>query len=109
MYRPLKYELQVALRDGGLPFWSDRMGSGVPLVAESHVAAFYPPNLIFYRLLPVRLAYRLLMWLHYVALAGTTYWYARTLKISPWGAALAGVSFVFCGFQAIHSSHEPFY
>ena len=42
MYRPLKSELARALDEGRLPFWSDRFGLGVPLVAESHVAAFYP-------------------------------------------------------------------
>ena len=51
MYRPLKAELARALAEGRLPFWSDRMGLGVPLVSESHVAAFYPPNLVAYRLL----------------------------------------------------------
>ena len=29
--------------------------------------------------------------------------------VAPWGAALAALAFTFCGFQAIHSSHEPFY
>ena len=78
-------------------------------MAESHVAAFYPPNLAFYRILDVSTAYRLSMWLHYVALVATTYGYARCLGISPWGSALAAVSFTLCGFQTIHSSHEPFY
>ena len=109
MYRPLKSELARALRDGTLPFWSDRFGVGLPLVAESHVAAFYPPNLVLYGTLDVGSAYRLAMWLHYVGLAAATYFYARTLEITPWGAALASVSFTLCGFQAIHSSHEPFY
>jgi hypothetical protein len=109
MYRPLKSELARALEHGRLPFWSDRLGVGLPLVAESHVAAFYPPNLVLYRLLDVPTAYRLSMWLHYVALAVTTYFCARCLDILPWGAALAALAFTFCGFQAIHSSHEPFY
>src|SRR5690349_15431999 len=51
MYRPLKSELARALAEGRLPFWSARFGLGVPLVAESHVAAFYPPNLVLYRVL----------------------------------------------------------
>jgi hypothetical protein len=109
LYRPLKSELARALSKGELPFWSERFGLGVPLVAESHVAALYPPNLLFYRALDVSTAYRLLMWLHYVATVATTYAYARCLGISPWGSALAGISFSLCGFQAIHSSHEPFY
>jgi hypothetical protein len=109
MYRPLKCELARAIAWGRLPFWSDRFGLGVPLIAESHVAAFYPPNVVLYRIFDVSTAYRLSMWLHYVALVATTYLYARCLGLSMWGSALAGVAFALCGFQAIHSSHEPFY
>jgi len=109
MYRPLKSELARCLSEGRLPFWSERFGLGVPLVAESHVAAFYPPNLVLYTALDVSTAYRLSMWLHYLALVAATYGYARCLGVTPWGSALAGVSFTLCGFQAIHSSHEPFY
>jgi hypothetical protein len=109
LYRPLKSELARALREGRLPFWSSRFGLGVPLIAESHVAAFYPPNLMLYRVFDVSTAYRLSMWLHYVALVATTYLYGRSLGLSALGSALAGVSFALCGFQTIHSSHEPFY
>ncbi len=109
MYRPLKAELADALREGHLPLWSHRLGLGVPLMAESHVAALYPPNLVLYRLLDVGTAYRLAMFLHQLALVGATYLYARVLGITPWGSGLAGVAFTLCGFQAIHASHEPFY
>ena len=109
LYQPLKTELARALMGGRLPFWSDRLGLGVPLIAESHVAAFYPPNWLFYRLLEVRTAYRLTMWLHFVALAAATFAYARALGISSAGSALAGISFALCGFQALHAVHEPFY
>ena len=109
LYRPLKSELARTLQEGRLPFWSPRFGLGIPLVAESHVAAFYPPNLVLYRVLDVSAAYRLSMWLHYVAVVATTYLYCRCLGLTAWGSALAGVSFALCGFQTIHSSHEPFY
>jgi hypothetical protein len=109
LYRPLKTELARALGEGRLPFWSDRLGLGVPLVAESHVAAFYPPNLLLYRLLPVSTAYRWSMWAHYLALVFASYAYSRRLGITPWGSALASVSFALCGFQAIHATHEPLY
>ena len=49
------------------------------------------------------------MWLHWFALAATTFAYARTLGISQPGSALAAVSFTLCGFQAAHIIHEPFY
>lgn len=109
MYQPIKSELARALHAGHLPFWSDRFGLGVPLVAESHVAAFYPLNWLFYRIWDVGTAYRLTLWFHFVALGAITYAYARTLAIGPAGAAVVAVSFALCGFQAAHAIHEPFY
>src|SRR5580765_1229156 len=109
MYRPIKSELARSLRDLQLPFWSDRFGLDLPLAAESHVAAFYPPNWLLYRALDMPTAYRLSMWLHYIALAAATYAYARRLGLLAWGSALAALAFALCGFQAIHSSHEPLY
>ena len=109
LYRPLKEEFARYLSRGQLPFWSDRFGLGIPLLAESHVAAFYPPNWLIYSLAGLSTAYRMAMWLHYIFLAAATYAYARWLRISPHGAAMTALGFTFCGFQAIHSSHEPFY
>lgn len=109
MYQPIKSELARALAEGRLPFWSHRFGLGVPLVAESHVAAFYPLNWLIYRLGEVGAAYRWALWLHMVALAAATYLYARCLAIGPAGSALAAIGFALCGFQAVHIVHEPFY
>ena len=109
LYQPIKFELVRALATGHLPFWSDHFGLGVPLVAESHVAAFYPPNWLFYRFWNVSVAYRLAMWLHWLGLVAMTYTYARVLGISRPGSTLTAVSFSLCGFQAVHAVHEPFY
>jgi len=109
MYRPIKLELARHLRQGTLPYWSDHFGLGIPLVAESHVAAFYPPNWVFYRVLGVPIASRLSEWLHYLALAAATYGYAQALGLTPWGCTTAAIGFSLCGFQAIHAVHEPFY
>lgn len=109
LYRPVKQELARALREGRLPWWSDRFGVGMPMVAESHAAASYPPNWLLYSLLPVHPAYRLAMWAHHVLMSAGIFAYARRLGIAPWGAALTAVSFPLCGFQSIHASHEVFY
>ncbi len=109
MYRPIKFELARHLHQGTLPFWSDHFGLGIPLVAESHVAAFYPPNWVFYHVLSVPIAFRLSEWLHYLALAAATYAYAQKLGLTPWGCTTAAIGFSLCGFQAIHAVHEPFY
>lgn len=109
LYRPLKAELSRALSEGTIPYWSDRFGTGMPLVAESHVAAYYPPNVVLYGLFGVATAYRLSMWLHLVACAALTALYAIQSGIGPWGSALAGIAFTFCGSLAIHASHECIY
>lgn len=109
MYRPIKAELARTMAEGLSPFWSDNLGVGFPLAAEGHAAAFYPPNQVFYRVLTVPAAYRLSMFLHYLLMVGATFAYARSLRLSPQGAALGALSFTFCGFQSIHSSHEVFY
>ncbi len=106
IFRPIKAELSASLKQGTLPYWSERLGLGAPLVAESHVAAFYPLNWLLYGVLNVSAAYRLSMWLHYVIMAAAVYAYARQLEISPWAAAVSAIAFTFCGFQTIHSSHE---
>lgn len=106
IYRPIKAELVRALGQGTLPFWSDRFGLGLPMVAESHAAAFYPVDVALYTTLGVSGGYRLSMWLHLVALAAATWAYGRRLGLSPWGAVLAASAFTFCGMQSIHSSHE---
>jgi hypothetical protein len=106
IFRPIKAELAHSLRKGQIPFWSERLGMGVPLVAESQVAAFYPPNWVLYRAFDVSTAYRLSMWIHCVGIAAASYAYSRQIGISSWGSALAGVAFPFCGFLTIHSSHE---
>ena len=106
IFRPIKAELAEALREWRLPFWSERLGLGVPLVAESHVGAFYPPNWPLYRFLSVSAAYRLSMWLHCFAIAAATFAYSRQIGNTPWGSALAALAFPFCGFLTIHSSHE---
>jgi hypothetical protein len=109
MYQPIKAELVRALATGHLPFWSNRFGLGVPLVAESHVAAFYPLNWLFYRVWNVSTAYRFTLYLHMLALSSLTYFYAHSVGISRPGSALTAISFSLCGFQAVHAVHEPFY
>lgn len=109
LYRPIKAELARVLAEGRPPFWTDHLGLGFPLAAESHAAAFYPPNWLLYRFLTVPAAFRLSMLLHYLLLVAATFAYARRLGISGPGAGLAALSYGFCGFQAIHSSHEVIY
>jgi hypothetical protein len=106
IFRPINLVRSEAFRRGEIPWWSDQFGLGVPLVAESHAAAFYPPNHVLDRLLDVRVAYRLSMWLHEVLLAFGLFLYARNRGISIAGASLASITFPLCGWMSIQSSHS---
>ena len=66
---PLASLYHEALRAGGLPLWSDRLGLGFPLYAEGQIGAFYPPNWLVFQLPPL-LALDATRVLH-LALAGT--------------------------------------
>jgi hypothetical protein len=106
LFCPIKGELARAFQEGRLPFWSDRLGLGFPLLAESHAAALYPPNWVLYRALAVDDAYAVAMWGHTVGLAVVVAAYARRLGMGAGGAALASLAVSLSGFLSIHASHE---
>ncbi|MBN1689170.1 MAG: YfhO family protein [Candidatus Omnitrophica bacterium] len=54
---PWAFELARNLKSGSLPFWTDKIQAGFPLVAEGQVGAFYLPNILFYGLFPIREGY----------------------------------------------------
>jgi hypothetical protein len=80
----------------------------VPLVAESQVAAFYPPNWILYG----SRRFHGIPTGHVAALPRSGWrdvFLARRLGGLPWGAALAALLFTLCGSQVAHASHEWLY
>ena len=83
MYQPIKVELARRSLPAGCRFGATESDWASPLVAESHVAAFYPPNWLCYRLCEVATAYRLTMWLHMIALLAATYALCAELGIVP--------------------------
>ena len=109
LYQPIKSELGALSRPGGCR--SGAAGSAWESRWLQKVTSrrSIPPTGLFYRLLHTGTAYRLALWLHMIALAATSFAYARALGIGPPGSALAAASFALCGFQAIHDVHEPFY
>lgn len=107
LYRPLKTVLAEDLRKHSEPWWSDRFGLGFPLIAESHIAAFYPPNRLFYRRLDVSTAARWSLWIHFLVLVCGVFLHSRFLGVSPWGSSFAGIVFALCGYWSAHVVHEP--
>ncbi len=94
-FYPWSNHLATALKSGQLPYWTNLMACGFPLVAEGQVAAYYPIHLIFYRILPFFAAYTWNIPLH-IAIGGLGFYaYARRVGLKNEGAVLASVIFSF--------------
>jgi hypothetical protein len=89
----------AALRAGALPLWSSELFMGVPLLANSQLGTFYPPNWLTIGLTPPD-AVRVSILIHAIwAFLGTRALARRALKLDAWGAAAAGALFAFGGFM----------
>ncbi len=54
---PWQWYLAKFVKQGSLPFWTDLIHSGFPLIAEGQIGAFYLPNLFFAYLFPIEQGY----------------------------------------------------
>ena len=89
----LKDYLSVSLKANQLPLWSDKIGGGMPVLAEGQIGAFNFFNLVFFRLLPVWLAFNLTIIITFFILSAGQYYYLRSLKLSSLPALLGSISF----------------
>lgn len=105
LFYPFGVEYSRALSEGRLPLWSPNLLAGFPLLAETQIAALYPLNLLFYKILPAYYAISYSNLLHLAwALCGM-YVLARSMRLSGPSALLAGFVFSFNGFIFGHLSH----
>ncbi len=88
----------AALRAGQLPLWSPDLFMGVPLLANSQLGTFYPPNwLTIY--IPPPDAVRISVLLHVAwAFMGAFVLARRTLGVGIWAAVVGGALFAFGGY-----------
>lgn len=93
-FYPWSYIYSQSLKNFGLSFWTRYVQSGFPLIAEGQVGGFYPLNILFFGLLPFKLAYNYIVILHFVLAGVFAYLYSRKLGACQWGGSLA--AFVFC-------------
>ncbi len=94
-FYPWSAYLAKALKTGQLPYWTNLIACGFPLVAEGQVAAYYPIHLIFYTILPFFAAYTWNIPLHILIGGLSFYGYTRRIGLKNEGAVLAAVIFSF--------------
>ena len=107
LFYPFSVELARALNEGRLPLWTPNLLVGFPLLAEGHVGALYPINLLLYKFFPVHhaLSYNILL---HVAWAGCgMYTFTRARGIGIAGALFAGFVFAFNGVVFGQMFHPP--
>lgn len=102
---PMKVLLNQSLRQGQLPFWSDQVGMGFPVLAESQVGALFLPNLILFGLLPTTLAwnlsYVLVLLVNFLGMVGLM----RHLKTRVEVSVITGLIYALSGFFMTHLVH----
>ncbi|MBM4297564.1 MAG: hypothetical protein FJ143_07465, partial [Deltaproteobacteria bacterium] len=87
-FYPLRHSLGEACTAGEIPLWNRHMGMGFPLLADIQMGVFYPPHL-FFCVLPLFDAVRVVFLLHYMIAASGCYLLLRRWAL-PVEQALIG-------------------
>ena len=96
-YHPMFEYARQEWGAGRIPLWNPYENLGVPLVAENTSSVFYPGKLLFVLPLDYTLLYNWYVVAHVALAAWTSYRLARHFGASGQGAALAALSYAFCG------------
>jgi hypothetical protein len=98
-YYPWRSFAHDSLARGVIPLWNPFQFCGMPFVANSQSAVFYPPNVIFYLMDPAR-AFAVSAALHLFLAGWFAYLLLGALGLGRFGSTFGGVAFAFCGFLA---------
>lgn len=94
-----------ALQAGRVPWWTPGALAGYPVLAEGQTGAYYPPNLILYRWLPLPVALNYSVLLSFWIAGAGLFLYARALGLRRWPAFLGACVFMLGGFLPAHLNH----
>ncbi len=92
---PWAFLLAQSVKHFQIPWWTNLIHCGFPIVAEGQIGAFYPINLLLYFLLPFKWAYSYMNVVHFFISGYATYLYARTMKLDFLPASMASFIFLF--------------
>lgn len=86
-----------SLQEGQVPLWNPHLFAGVPFLAAGQHSAMYPFSLLFY-VLPLSRAYGIFTVLQLWLAGFFAYLFARTLRLRPLSALIAGVTYQLSAF-----------
>ncbi|MFH1724549.1 MAG: hypothetical protein ABII00_08005 [Elusimicrobiota bacterium] len=96
-HHPLRHLAAAGLQAGAMPFWNPYIFAGLPLLANSQTAVFYPGSALFH-LFPIGYAFTLHAALHLALAALGMYLLMRALRLEPSAACALSAAFCACPF-----------
>ncbi len=102
---PARLEYAQALQQGRVPLWTPNAVAGYPVLAEGQTGAYYPPNLLLYRFLPLPMALNYSILAAFWLAGAGTFAYARSVGLRRLPAFLGGCTFMLGGFLSGHLNH----
>lgn len=102
---PLKQILSTSLKNNTWPLWTPYLAGGFPILAEGQMGAFYLPNLVLFRFLPLIPAYNLNLIISFALAYLGIYLFGRSLKFSRISSSFAATIFTFSSFLSVHLNH----
>ncbi|MCL4374837.1 YfhO family protein [Patescibacteria group bacterium] len=103
---PFKFVLSQALQHNTLPFWTNEIGMGFPLLAEGQTGVLYPVNLILFRFLPFALAYNWALFSSFVIAAAGMYVLIGAFSLGRGARIFAALVFSLSSFFVLHITHQ---
>lgn len=101
-----KYTLWQSLRKGILPFWTDKLAGGFPLIAETQIGAFFLPHYFIFPFFSIfSHAYIFLFAFHLFLLSSGIFMLLSLLSVQSFLSFLLAVTFTWCGaisFRWVH-------
>ena len=104
-----KYYLWQSIRSGVLPFWTDKLAGGFPLIAETQIGAFFLPHFLIFPLFSnFPHAYIFLFAFHLFLLSVGMFLLLKWLKVSPFLSFLLAITLTWSGAVSFRWVHFNF-
>ncbi|NQU16848.1 MAG: YfhO family protein [Candidatus Saganbacteria bacterium] len=97
-FYPYRLFLANAVKAGSFPLWNPYIFAGYPFFATLQAGVLYPINILLY-FFPFDWVFNFVIIIHYPLAFISSYLLCRDLRISRYGAMLAGLVFAFSGFM----------
>ncbi len=103
---PIKQLMSQAIQGGYIPWWTNTIGTGFPILAESQMGFFNGFSFLLYMIFPHLVAFNMqFIVIFYFSFLGM-YLFLRHSSVSYGAAFLGACAFTFSGFYIMHIQHQ---